>query len=76
MRKCDICGHAGVRVRRVTKSYGKGKDLIVIESIPVMRCSHCRESYFTAETLHAIERLKLHREMLAERRMVSVVAFS
>ena len=54
---CDNCGKEGARIRRVTRSYGKGDDLLVIENIPVISCPHCGESYMTAETLHEIERI-------------------
>ena len=54
---CDICGQEGARIRRVAETYGKRKDLIVIENIPMVSCCHCGESYFTAETLHEIERI-------------------
>ena len=73
---CDICGRTGVRIRRITRTYGKGKNLLVIENIPVVSCSHCGESYLTAETLHEIERLKLHRKSLAVERPVEVVSFA
>jgi len=43
------------------RSYGKGENLLVIENGPVISCPHCGESYLTAETLHEIERIKLHR---------------
>ena len=45
----------------MTRSYGKGANLLVIEDVPVVVCPHCGESYLTAETLHEIERIKLHR---------------
>ncbi len=73
---CDNCGKAGARIRRVTKSYGKGENLFVIENIPVVSCPHCGESYLTAETLHEIERLKLHRKKLSQERCIDVVAFA
>jgi YgiT-type zinc finger domain-containing protein len=73
---CDVCGQAGARIRRITKTYGKGKTLLVIENIPVISCSHCGESYLTAETLHEIERLKLHRKSLAVERPVEIVSFA
>jgi YgiT-type zinc finger domain-containing protein len=76
MRKCDICGQEGVRVRRVTKTYGKGDDLVVIESVPMMSCPHCKERYFTADTLHEIERLKLNRKTLAVRKPIGVLEFA
>ncbi len=65
---CDICGQEGARVRRVARSYGKGKDLLVIENVPVVSCPHCGESYLTAETLHEIKRIKRHQRSLARER--------
>jgi len=35
----------------------------------------CGESYFTAETLHEIERIKLHRDSFAAEKTVGVAAF-
>jgi YgiT-type zinc finger domain-containing protein len=74
--RCDVCGKDGARVRHVTRSYGKGQDLLVIEGVPVVSCPHCGESYLTAETLHEIERIKLHRQSFAHERSVQVAAFS
>ncbi len=73
---CDICGKSGARIRRMTRSYGRGENLFVIENVPVVVCPHCGESYLTAETLHEIERLKLHRKNLAQERCIDVVAFA
>ena len=73
---CDICGKEGARIRRIARTYGKGKKLMVIENIPSVNCPHCRESYLKAETLQEIERLKLHRKSLAIERVVDVVSFA
>lgn len=73
---CDICGQEGARLRRVTETYGKSKDLLVIENIPMVSCPHCGESYFTAETLHELERIRLHRKSFAARRPVEVARFA
>jgi len=73
---CDICGQEGARVRYVTRSYGEGKNLLVIEGIPVVSCPHCGESYLTAETLYEIERIKLHRHSFALERPVPVAVFA
>jgi YgiT-type zinc finger domain-containing protein len=59
----------------VTRSYGKGENLLVIENVPVISCPHCGESYLTADTLHEIERIKLHRKNLASKRSVPVATF-
>lgn len=64
-----------MRTRCISRSYGKGKDLFVIENIPLVTCPHCGESYFTAETLHEIERIKLHRKSFAQERRVPVANF-
>ncbi|MBD2184662.1 type II toxin-antitoxin system MqsA family antitoxin [Planktothrix sp. FACHB-1355] len=73
---CDICGSEGAGIRRITRTYGKGEDLLVIENIPVVRCPHCGESYLTAETLHEIERIKLNRKSLVVERPVEVANFA
>ena len=72
---CDICGKEGAFIRRVTRSYGKGKTLLVIEQVPVVSCPHCGASFLTAETLHEIERIKLHRNNFAAKRQVAVAQF-
>lgn len=73
---CDNCGKKGARVRAISRTYGKGKDLLLIEKVPVVDCPHCGESYMTAETLHEIERIKLHRRSFSVRRPIQVAAFS
>ncbi len=72
---CDVCGKSGARIRRVTETYGKGNDLLVIENVPLVACPNCRESYFTADTLHEIERIRLHRHNFAIERPVQVAKF-
>ncbi len=73
---CDVCGRAGARVRRMARTYGSGKDLLVIENVPVIVCPHCGESYLTAETLHELERIRSHRSELAVPRSVPVASFA
>ena len=72
---CDICGQPGAEIRAITRSYGKGKDLLIIENIPAVSCPNCGETYLTAATLHEIERIKLHRKNLAKPRSVAVAEF-
>jgi len=73
---CDICGKEGARLRHMTRSYGKGDRLLVIENVPIISCPHCGESYLTAEILHEIERIKLHRQNFATKRPVAVAQFA
>ena len=100
---CDICGKEGARLRRVSRSYGKGRSLLIVENVPVVCCARlrrriplglalrardpfahwvrnpgcpsCSESYLTGETLHELERIKLHRRSMAKPRRVPVATF-
>ena len=72
---CDICDKASARLRHVTRSYGKGDDLLVIENVPVVSCAACGESYLTAETMHTLDRLKRERATRAVKKSVAVADF-
>ena len=72
---CELCGKEDIRVKQVTRSFGKKNNLLVIEDIPVLHCAQCGESYMTAETLHEIERIKMHRHDFAVKRPVEVTTF-
>jgi YgiT-type zinc finger domain-containing protein len=72
---CENCGKDKASIKQTTRSFGKGDDLMVIENIPLVHCSACGESYFTSETLHEIERIKLHRRELAAKRPIPVASF-
>lgn len=73
--QCDNCGKLGARIRYVSRSYGKGENLLVIENIPIISCPDCGESYITAETLHRIEQIKQERQQRAFKRPVAVAEF-
>ena len=69
------CGSDRVQLKHVTRSYGKGEALLVIENIPMWSCPNCGESYFTAPTMHEVERIKALRKSVAKSRSVPVAAF-
>jgi YgiT-type zinc finger domain-containing protein len=71
-----LCNEKSARTRRITRSYGKGENLLAIENIPVVSCPACGESYFTADTLHELERIKLYRKNFADKRRVAVAEFA
>ena len=73
---CAVCGQEGVHIRRVTRSYGKGEALLIIENVPVVSCPHCGTSYLTAQTLHELDRIKQHRHKLVTQRPAAVAAFA
>jgi len=62
-------------MRQVTRSFGRGSKLLLIEDIPLWTCPHCGESYFTAQTLHEIERIKALRKSVAVERPIPVALF-
>ena len=72
---CQSCGRNGVESRRVTRSFGSGSKLLLIEGIPIWSCPHCGESYFTAQTMHQIERIKALRKSVATARAIPVAEF-
>ena len=73
--KCDICGKEGACQLYISRSYGTGESLLVIENVPTIHCPNCGEGYLTAQTLKKIERIKRDRQTVAPKRPVSVAVF-
>jgi YgiT-type zinc finger domain-containing protein len=73
--QCAACGKPGIQLREVTRGFGRGHSLLVIEGIPLCSCPHCGESYFAAQTLHELERIKTLRGSIAQKRQVSVAGY-
>ena len=72
---CDLCGAGGAHLRYVTRSFGRGDRLVVIENIPYVVCPRCGERYFTAATMREIERLKQLKADRVRRKPVPIVSF-
>ena len=70
--KCALCDNADARVVYVSRSYGAGDDLLIIENVPVISCPACGERYMTAQTLHELDAIKAERRL----RTVAVAQFS
>ena len=62
--------------RLVTRGFGRGRALLVIEDIPMESCPSCGMTFFSARTLHEIERIKALRSSIAEMREVAVATFA
>ncbi len=69
---CTICGQDDAKIRHLSRSYGGGETLLVIENVPVVSCSNCGESYLTARTLHEIDRIRKERQNYTVERPVAV----
>ncbi len=67
---CDICGVAAAHEVKRTKVFGKGAQMIVIEDIPFISCDNCRQTYTTAETMHALDEIRMNRKRLTVAREV------
>ena len=72
---CIYCDSEKVRLKLVTRCHGKCNDLLVIEGIPMWSCPSCGESYFTAQTMHELERIKALRKSVGKERSVPVAMF-
>ena len=72
---CTYCGSSWVQVKHATRCFGKASALLVIEAIPMFSCPDCGESYFSAQTLHEIERIKALRKSVAISRSIPVASF-
>jgi len=75
MMRCENCGSTDARVLRVTRTFGSGADMVVIENVPLVSCPKCGESYLTADTLHAIELLRDRGNRELATRRVAVMTF-
>jgi YgiT-type zinc finger domain-containing protein len=75
MMRCDLCGAGSAHLRYVTRSFGRGDRLVVIENIPYVACPRCGERYFTAATMREIERLKQLKAGRVRRKPVPIVSF-
>ena len=72
---CEICGKDTASIKRVTKSFGRGHSLVVIEDIPVLSCNSCHESYITADTAREIDRIRKNRVTVGKAKRVLVASF-
>ena len=73
--QCHCCGSAHVQRKHVTRSFGQGDALLIIEAIPKWSCRSCGESYFFAAAMHEIQRIKTLRTSVAVNRSVPVATF-
>lgn len=73
--QCDFCGAKTAVIKKMTKSFGRGCTLVVIENIPTVHCSHCHESYITADTAHELDRIRKNRRTIGKAKRVLVVSF-
>lgn len=69
---CDNCGVKAAIIERTPRIFGKGERMILVENVPVIRCSNCGESYVTQETMRELDQIRVNRHSLTERKEVVV----
>jgi YgiT-type zinc finger domain-containing protein len=72
---CEVCGKKTASIKKVTKSFGRGPSLVVIEDIPVLSCSSCHESYITSRTAREIDRIRKNRVAVGKAKRILVASF-
>ncbi len=73
---CKNCGKPTAYNSTITRTYGKGDDLLVIEDVPVISCRNCGIDLISAETFHALNKLRASVEVRAAKRLVVVVGYN
>ncbi len=72
---CVSCGHEKAEVKYLTKNFGKGANLMVIENVPMVYCPKCTVTYMTSETMKIIDQIRQSRNQV-EKRQIPVAQFA
>lgn len=73
---CDYCGKNGAKLRYKTQVCGPKKDKCLVDEVPVISCSHCHQTYMTAQTAKTLDRLGQQRKELARPQTLDVIEFA
>jgi YgiT-type zinc finger domain-containing protein len=71
---CEYCDGT-VRERRVREDYWSGKQLVIIEDVPVGICDRCGERYYSAAVLEKMDRIAGRRSKIKRTIRVPVTTF-
>jgi len=74
--KCENCGSDEAAVQHLSRSYGKGEKLLLIQNVPVVSCPACGASYLTAQTMREVGRIKKDAKTLAKPRQIPVAQYA
>ena len=63
--KCTSCGGSRLAERRITRSFGRRMDdLIVVQRLPVVVCRDCGETFISGAALKSVEAMQRNRAKL------------
>ena len=65
LMNCQLCNQKTALVAHIDKVFGKGEKKVLIENIPVVHCSNCRESYLTDMTMRQLDEIRLNAKTLS-----------
>ena len=69
---CSLCGQKTALIAHIDKVFGKGEKKVLIENIPVIHCSNCRESYLLDATMRQLDDIRLNAKTLTTPATVGV----
>ena len=72
---CANCGKKTAKVRKASHLFGSGRSVYLIEGVPEIVCSSCREHYFSLQTLKELERIRRNWKKLTAPKPVRVGRF-
>ena len=73
---CDICGMKKARLIKRPQVFGRGKDMLLVDNVPVIACKNCGESYMTSLTMHKLDKLRAKKQVKEPKRTIGVAEFA
>jgi len=72
---CDNCGVKAARLVKRPQVLGRGRQMMLIDNVPVIACRNCGESYMTSETMHRLDGIRLKQKAKPAARKIVVAEF-
>ncbi len=73
---CDICGKQKARLVKRPQVFGRGKDMLLVDNVPVIACKNCGESYMTSTTMHTLDSIRSRQQGKESKRKIGVAEFA
>jgi YgiT-type zinc finger domain-containing protein len=55
---CSLCGQQTAHQVTRPQFVGKGKDLVIVECVPMISCRNCGHDYFPIEVARKLDRIR------------------
>ena len=72
---CDICGVKAARLVNRPQVLGRGKQMMLVDNVPVIACKNCGESYMTGATIHELDSIRSNQKTKTAKRKIDVAEF-